>query len=252
MIENNPNLKEYKQSFYLSAGECNPQAEMPLTLLMSRIIEVATNHANTWGVGYARLIEDGQGWVLSRVTIEMTRYPRVDEWYSLTTWIEDYNRHFSQRNMEIRDQNGDAIGYVRTVWVVINLSTRESVDISKLSYIAANVTEHPCPIEPQSRLRPFEPTRTETHRFRYSDIDFNGHVNTVRYIEHLVNQFPMQHHADNMVKRLELAFVKEAYYDSNAEIAIDDSDPMNVRLDINADGITRVRSRFIFSPRDSQ
>lgn len=250
MIETNPNLKEYKQSFYLSAGECNPQAEMPLTLLMNRIIEVATNHANTWGVGYARLIEDNQGWVLSRVTIEMKRYPRVDEWYSLTTWIEDYNRHFSQRNMEIADNDGNVIGYARTIWVVINLKTRESVDISKLSYISENVSERPCPIEPQSRLRPFEPTRTENHRFRYSDIDFNGHVNTVRYIEHLVNQFPMQHHADNMVKRLELAFVKEAYYDSNAEIAIDDNDPMNVRLDINADGITRVRSRFIFSPRN--
>ena len=72
----------------------------------------------------------------------------------------------------------------------------------------------------------------------------------MRYIEHLVNQFPMQHHANNMVKRMELAFVKEAYYDSIAEIAINDSDPFDVRLDINADGITRVRSRFIFSPRN--
>ncbi|MBR6490165.1 MAG: acyl-[Muribaculaceae bacterium] len=123
---------------------------------------------------------------------------------------------------------------------------------SKLSYISENVSGKVCPIEPQSRLKPFEPTRTETHRFRYSDIDFNGHVNTVRYIEHLVNQFPMQHHANNMVKRLELAFVKETYYDSNAEITINDSNPFDVRLDINADGITRVRSRFIFSPRDSQ
>ena len=250
MIENNPNLKEYKQSFYLSAGECNPQAEMPLTLLMSRIIEVATNHANTWGVGYARLIEDNQGWVLSRVTIEMTRYPRVDEFYTLTTWIEDYNRHFSQRNMEIADNDGNVIGYARTIWVVINLKTRESVDISKLSYINENVSGKLCPIEPMSRLKPFEPTRIENHRFRYSDIDFNGHVNTVRYIEHLVNQFTMQHHADNMVKRMELAFVKEAYYDSDAEIAINDNNPFDVRLDINADGITRVRSRFIFSPRD--
>ena len=242
--------KEFSQQFYLSAGECNPQAEMPITLLMNRIIEVATNHANAWGVGYARLIEDNQGWVLSRVTIEMTRYPRVDENYSLTTWVEGYNRHFSQRNMEIADQQGNTIGYVRTIWRVINLSTRASVDISKLSYISENVSERPCPIEPQSRLRPFEPTRTENHRFRYSDIDFNGHVNTVRYIEHLVNQFPMQHHANNMVKRMELAFVKEAYYDSIAEIAINDSDPFDVRLDINADGITRVRSHFIFSPRN--
>ncbi len=249
MIESNPNLKEYKQAFYLSAGECNPQAEMPLTLLMNRIIEVATNHANSWGVGYARLIEDNQGWVLSRVTIEMTRYPRVDEWYSLTTWIEDYNRHFSQRNMEIQDEQGNVIGYARTIWVVINLSTRESVDISKLGYIARNVTIHNCPIEPQSRLRPFEPARTVNYRFQYTDIDFNGHVNTVRYLEHLVNTFPMQWHAKNFIQRMEIAFVKEAYYDSEANIDIDDTDPMNVRLDINADGTTRARSRFIFQNR---
>lgn len=249
MIETNPNLKEYNQSFYLSAGECNAQGEMPLPLLMNRIIEVATNHANTWGVGYARLIADGQGWVLSRVTIEMTRYPRVDEWYSLTTWIEDYNRHFSQRNMEIRDQNGKTIGYARTIWVVINLVTRESVDISKLSYISNNVTPHPCPIEPQSRLKPFEPTRTTHYRFEYTDIDFNGHVNTVRYIEHILNQFSMQQFKENFVKRLELAFVKEAYYDSEAQITIDESNPSNVRLDINADDITRVRTRLIFQKR---
>ena len=241
--------KVFSKTYYLAAGECNPQGEMPLTLLMTRIIEVATFHANSWGAGYARLIQDNQVWVLSRVTIELTAYPKINTDYTLTTWIEDYNRHFSQRNMEIHDQKGDAIGYVRTVWVVINLSTRESVDISKLSYIAANVTEHPCPIEPQSRLKPFEPTRTETHRFRYSDIDFNGHVNTVRYIEHLVNQFPMQHHANNMVKRLELAFVKEAYYGNEAHFDIDDSDPMNVRIDIIVDNETRVRSRFIFAKR---
>lgn len=249
MIETNPNLKEYKQSFYLSAGECNPQAEMPLTLLMNRIIEVATNHANTWGVGYARLIEDGQGWVLSRVTIEMKRYPCVDEWYTLTTWIEDYNRHFSQRNMEIADNDGNVIGYARTIWVVINLNTRESVDISKLSYIAANVTGHPCPIEPQSRLRPFQPTRTETYRFQYTDIDFNGHVNTVRYLEHIVNQFPWQYHRENFISRMEISFVKETYYGEEAQILIDDSDTHNVRLDINVDDNTRVRSRLIFQKR---
>lgn len=241
--------KEYSQQFYLSAGECNPQAEMPVTLLMNRIIEVATNHANAWGVGYARLIKDDQGWVLSRVTIEMKRYPRVDENYSLTTWIEDYNRHFSQRNMEVRDCNDEIIGYVRTIWVVINLSTRESVDISKLSYISENVSGRPCPIEPQSRLRPFEPTRTESYQFQYTDIDFNGHVNTVRYIEHILNQFPMQQYKENIIQRLELAFVKESYYDTQAMIAIDESDPTNVRLDINVGDITRVRSRLIFQKR---
>ena len=242
-------MKEYKQEFYLSAGDCNPQSEMPLPLLFTRIIEVATNHANSWGVGYARLIQDNQGWVLSRVTVEMTRYPRVDENYSLTTWVEDYNRHFSQRNMMISDAQGNTIGYVRTIWVVINLSTRESVDISKLSYIRDNVSERLCSVEAQRRMPPIEPTRKSTYRFEYTDIDFNGHVNTVRYIEHLLNQFPLQHHAENMVRRMEIAFVKEAYYGNEAHFAIDDSDPMNVRIDIIIDNETRVRSRFIFAKR---
>jgi len=81
-------MKEFSQSYYLAAGECNPQGEMPLTLLMTRIIEVATGHANLWGVGYERLIADNHVWVLSRVTIELTAYPRVNEHYTLTTWIE--------------------------------------------------------------------------------------------------------------------------------------------------------------------
>ena len=73
------NLKEFRQEFFLTAAECNPEKEMPLSLVMTRIIEMATFHANAWGVGYAKMIESNQGWVLSRVTVEMTHYPKVNE-----------------------------------------------------------------------------------------------------------------------------------------------------------------------------
>ena len=79
----------FSRSIY--AAECNPEKEMPLSLVMTRIIEMATLHANAWGVGYAKMIESNQGWVLSRVTVEMTHYPKVNEPYSFTTWIESYN-----------------------------------------------------------------------------------------------------------------------------------------------------------------
>ena len=59
----------------------------------------------------------------------------------------------------------------------------------------------------------------------------------------------MQWHTQNFIERMEIALVKEAYYDSEALITIDDNDPMNVRLDISADGVPRVRSRFIFKKR---
>ncbi len=51
-------MTEYTKRYYLSAGECNPESEMPVPLLVSRLIEIATLHANEWGVGYAHLIAE--------------------------------------------------------------------------------------------------------------------------------------------------------------------------------------------------
>ena len=244
-------MKEFSKTYYLAAGECNPQGELPLTLLMTRIIEVATLHANSWGVGYERLIRDNQVWVLSRVAIEMIEYPKVNTNYKLTTWIEDYNRHFSQRNMRLDDENGKPLGYVRTIWMVIDMSTRASVDIEKLGYIRDNVSDIPCPIEPQSRLRPIEQGHAVDYTFGYMDCDFNRHVNTVRYLSLLMNMFDMDCYDHYFIRRMELSFIKETHYGETAQFVIDDSDPMESHLSITIEGDDHVRARFLWQERQS-
>ena len=244
-------IKEYSKTFYMSAGECNPQGEMPVSLLVSRLIEIATLHANSWGVGFDRLISDNHAWVLSRVTTEMKRYPRAGEDYEIITWIEDYNRHFSQRNMEIRSTTtGEVLGFARTIWMVIDLAARTGVDISQLSYISSNVSPRECPIEPQSRLRPVaDATRTTEHTFGYTDCDFNRHVNTVRYLELLMNQFSLSHYDNNFIARMEMAFVKETHYGATAQVLINDSDEADTRFSINVEDTDRVRCRFTWKQR---
>ena len=241
--------KQFSHTYYLAAGECNPQGEMPLTLLMARIIEVATWHANSWGAGYARLIQDNQVWVLSRVTIEVTAMPHVNENYTLTTWIEDYNRHFSQRNMRLDDAQGKPLGYVRTIWMVIDMGTRASVDISQLGYISDKVSDLPCPIEPISRLRPIEKGHSVDYTFGYMDCDFNRHVNTVRYLAHLMNLFDMDCYDNNFIRRMEIAFIKETRYGENAQFVIDDNDPNDSRMSVTIDGTDHVRARFQWQKR---
>ena len=242
--------KQFYMDYYLAAGECNPQGEMPLTLLMTRIIEVATFHANSWGAGYARLIQDNQVWVLSRVTIEMTAYPKVNTNYRLTTWIEDYNRHFSQRNMRIDDAQGNPLGYVRTIWMVIDLTTRASVDISQLGYIRDKVSDLPCPIEPMSRLRPIQEGHAVDYTFGYMDCDLNRHVNTVRYLSHLMNLFDMDCYDNYFIRRMEISFIKESHYGETCQFVIDDTDPMDSHMSItDADGDDHVRARFHWQQR---
>ena len=91
----------YSKTYTVEPAEGNGQQELPLTLLAKRILEVATLHAESWGVGYSTLIKNRQVWVLSRLTVEMYRYPLINEHYTLQTWIEGYNKHFSSRNFAI-------------------------------------------------------------------------------------------------------------------------------------------------------
>lgn len=242
-------IKKFSKTYYLSAGECNPQRELPLPLLINRVIDVATLHANEWGVGYERLIADNHAWVLARVTVEMEQYPRVNENYTLTTWIEGYNRLFSQRNMEIADAEGHIIGYVRTIWMVIDLSTRKSVDIESLTYISENIIDHPCPIAPQGRLQPVTEGEITEHTFGYVECDFNRHVNTVRYLELLINKFDMPYFDNNVIRRMEISFIKETHYGESVQVVRKEMVDRDWHMAIKYEGTDHVRARFQFVPR---
>lgn len=213
--------KEYTHKYFLTAGECNAQQQMPITLIAQRVIEVATEHANILGVGYADLIKSKEGWVLSRLTIEMTRYPGINEEYSLTTWIEGFNRLYSERNMEIQDGKGETIGYVRSIWVAIDMETRRPCDLTKIDWLAKTISDRPCPIAKQSRLLPIKPeeaTLSAQHRFKVSDIDFNRHVNSVRYMDAFLNQWDLEHFDNNNIARFEIQYLHETHFGDKAHI----------------------------------
>ncbi len=230
----------HAEEFYLSAGECGPEQTLPVALLVSRLIEVATNHANELGVGYENLIAHGQTWVLSRVAVEMDRYPRVDERYSVVTWVEKLNRHFSTRNYMIAMADGSVAGYARTVWVGINVADRTLADISRLAPLAdVALPQKECPIAEVSRHRPVAvPDRCADYCFRYSDIDSNRHVNTVRYVELLLNQWPLEFHDSHCMRRLEMSFMRESYFGEKAQVRLAETESA-ASADISVDGSMR-------------
>lgn len=59
---------ELTVGYRMTAAGASAQGTLPLSTLVADVIQVATDHANALGVGYSRLIEDGNSWVLSRLT----------------------------------------------------------------------------------------------------------------------------------------------------------------------------------------
>lgn len=243
-------VKEYSHTYLLTAGECDPESRLPMPLIVSRLIEVATEHANSWGVGYARLKEDGQAWVLSRVSVEMMRYPHVNDEYTITTWVESYNRHFSERNFCITDGSGEAIGYARSVWMVIDTSERVLCDISKLGYISSNVSDRRSPMTQAERLQPVTEGSYNPYTFGYIDTDSNRHVNSVSYIKILMNQLPLEFYDTHRFVRLDIAYLKECLFGETVNIRLDHRTPLEISAEIESDGAARCRARMTFADCD--
>ena len=225
----------YSKTYTVEPAEGNGQQELPLTLLAKRILEVATLHAESWGVGYSTLIKNRQVWVLSRLTVEMYRYPLINEHYTLQTWIEGYNKHFSSRNFAILGEDGSPCGYARTIWVVIDLDSRTSVDISQFEYIAENISDKACPIEKQSRVRDVHDENAVIYPVTYNDIDLNRHVNSVKYIEHELDLFPFERYDKQRIRRFEISYANEARYGSTLQLLKEEEAPDHFTLEIRDD-----------------
>ena len=242
----------YSHSYQLTAGECNAAGVMPVTLLVRRVIEVATEHANRLDIGYARLSQQGIGWVLSRVSVEMGQWPGINQEYTVTTWIESFTRFYSDRCFAITDGAGNVIGHVRTMWVAIDIAARTVADLTGIAQDYMLCRERQCPVPRQRKMRPVAPeqaTRQNCYTFTYSDIDFNRHVNSVRYIDHILDMWPMDFHDAHTLAAFEIAYQHECLYGQPVSIVAaeqTDGDVTTAAVDIVRDGEVTVAAKLTF------
>lgn len=204
-------ITEYTRKYCLTAAQCNAQREVAPSTLVQQIIDVATEHADTLDIGFERMGSNSTLWVLSRVAYEVARYPQILEPYTITTWIEGYNKLFSDRNFAIRDSHGGVLGYARTVWMAIDKDTRRPTDLSSVANPEVVRPDIECKMERPGKIRfPKEHNEATHYRFGASDIDFNRHVTSRRYVELVIDQLPLDVYDQYLLSRFEIAYSHES------------------------------------------
>ncbi len=240
---------ELTRTWFLPAGDTDAEGCIPSALVARRLIELATEHANALGIGYAALKEKGIGWVLSRMSIEMYHMPVINAFYTLRTWIESYNRRFSERNFEMTDGEGRVLGHMRTVWAAIDFRRRTGADLSAVETVEIPVSDRECPIARAPRIAALAPNvAAAEYTFRYCDLDFNRHVNTLKYIELILDQWPLEHYDRYRPARFDLLFHHECLFGQTVEIRRStEGDTSNI--DIQHEGVRAVGAAIRWKER---
>ncbi len=215
-MQNLPFPKVGVYDFEAETFHCDFTDHLFVGHLGNSMLNAADYHSNERGYGMHYLQTIHRTWVLSRFVMEMDRMPRAYEKFKVETWVNSVMRYFTSRNFAVTTPDGTGVlGYGRSIWAMIDTDTRQPANLLDVrdgliqEYADA---EKACPIDSAGRIKmDASPTFAHSFEARYSDVDLNGHVNSVKYLEHALDLFPLEWHRSHRVKRVEIAFVAESH-----------------------------------------
>ncbi len=218
--------------------------------LISAILNTAGIDAHGKGFGVDALMNaSNTSWVLSRMAVELDSRPAEYRDYTVATWISDYGRLLSTRNFTLTDAEGHEFGRAVTQWAMIDLRSRTAVDLSWVGREHAEaIVDAPSPTERPRKIRSVTPTESLTRRVVYSDIDFNRHVNTIRYIEMMYDLLPVELLTSEAPMRLDIHFLKECRFGQTLTVGCERR-PEGGLFEIgNDEGTVAVRAAIEWTP----
>ncbi len=143
-------------------------------------------------------------------------------------YIPGFRKLIKARN---EDANGNYFGYARSIWTAIDLETRRPTNVEELYGLTDYVNDKPCPVEGASKIPLLKDDAEQITSFdvKYSDIDINKHLNSIKYIEHFVDVFPLEMYQEKEIGRFEITYIHEGQYGTALDIVQKkDSDDMYI------------------------
>jgi medium-chain acyl-[acyl-carrier-protein] hydrolase len=193
-------------------SEVDRDQVMLLPTLLQLLQEAAIRHADMYGVGADSIAERGTSWVLNRLAVALTRYPRRDEALRVETWSTGVRGFRGYR--EFRLFCGDELLLSgSSLWLWIDLRTRMLTRVPQELESAFPVGgEGRASYKPDlERLRFAALAESATATpvtVRYSDCDANGHVNNTAYFDYLQTALVRQGRSAHP-QRVELQYLRE-------------------------------------------
>lgn len=204
-----------KYLFMAEPFHCDFSHRLFMGHLGNHLLNAADFHSTDRDFGMTYLNPIHKTWVLSRLAVEMDEMPMQYTKFNVETWVESAMKYFTNRNFRVVGEDGKVYGYGRSVWAMIDTETRQPQDILEIhdgEIVNWIETEKECPIEKSSRVKMSDKAvlvrEIDTY---YNDVDVNGHVNSIKYIEHILDLFSIDLYRENKIKRFEIAYVAESY-----------------------------------------
>jgi medium-chain acyl-[acyl-carrier-protein] hydrolase len=204
-------MHPWRDDYLVRSYEADVSGRLSPVYVLRYLQETAWKHARALGWAFDPREGGPIGWVLSRLRVEMDRYPAWGERVRVETWPCGIERMLALREFAIVDERGAVCGRAGSSWMVIDVAARRPIRPQQVLPDLVGVNLARPLLVPSAKLEPVEPPCDEAaRRVLRSDIDVNGHVNNVRYVEWILDAVADGQRDGREIASIETTFLAEA------------------------------------------
>ena len=202
----------FKRKYHIDLRDVDFTKKLKLSTLFGYLQDIASLASIDLGFGIETLEKKfGVAWILTRIRVDITRYPKWDEEITIETWPLEPGKVEFDRDFLVKDAKGEVIIRAISKWVIMDIKERKikRTELIGIQY-PENITERAIDGK-LGKLKDFGNPETAYNKvIGYSDIDFNGHLNNSKYVDYIMDCFPVDDHKNHTIRTIDLNFNQEA------------------------------------------
>jgi len=177
----------WQETIPVRFGAIDKSDRLTLNAVFQFFQEAAISHAENLGCGREDMARTGQVWILSRISVLVDRRPKYRETVTVRSWPRGGEKLFAMRDFDIRDSGDIPAVSARSAWIIVDIAKRRPLrPQSVMDNLPQNEGLDALPPQAGGAAALAERSNLQKAAERkalYTDVDYNGHVNNVRYVQ---------------------------------------------------------------------
>lgn len=200
----------HREKFTVKFHEVDFKGKVKLFTIMDYIQHTAEVHGTSLGLGFENMMNHGLFWVVSRMKLNMERYPGPCEEVTIETELAGCDKLFCVRRFRILDEKESVIGNAVLYYLMVDSNTKFPQKPKACPVEIVNIDVDNKGHESLKKLRMTgEAIEVADRKLYYNEIDANKHVNNARYVSFVEDCFDLQWHENHEITNMQINYLKE-------------------------------------------